>query len=332
MGAPRRRRVPLLRESGYEAGCEVMMADDPYKILGVAKTATADEIRKAYRKAAKLHHPDLNPGNQAAEEKFKTLSAANELLSDPEKRARFDAGEIDGTGAERAPPRGYRQYADTGAGERYGYGAGAGPGFGAGESFEDLFSTIFADGTRRQRGAGPVRGHDEHYMLNAEFLDAVNGATSRLTLPDGQTLDVKIPPGTAAGQVLRLRGRGEAGLNGGPAGDALIEIRVKPHRFFVRDGQNIRLDLPITLREAVLGGKITVPTPAGPVAMTVKPNTESGAELRLRGRGVPGAPAGDLFVTLRVMVGPPDPALEAFLRAAAPAQPFDPRAGMEEGS
>ena len=306
------------------------MAEDPYKLLGVEKTASAEDIRKAYRKLAKQYHPDLNPGNKAAEEKFKAVSAANELLSDPEKRARYDRGEIDESGAEKAPPRSYRHYAETGPGERYAYAGGGDGGFG-GENFEDIFSTIF---TRGQTGGGtaPMRGRDEQYRLEAGFLDAVNGATRRLTLPDGQTLDVKIPPGTASGDVLRLRGRGGPGRNNGPAGDALIEIDVAPHPFFVRDGRDIRLDLPIALREAVLGAKIAVPTPGGSVAMTVRPGADTGTELRLRGRGVPahgGQPAGDLYVKLRVMIGPPDPALAAFLRDHEPAQTVNPRAAME---
>jgi DnaJ-class molecular chaperone len=308
-------------------GLETWMAEDPYKILGVEKGATAEEIRGAYRKLAKKHHPDLNPGNKAAEERFKAVSAANELLSDPEKRARFDRGEIDAAGAERAPPRSYRQYAESGGGERYAQGGGE-SGFGA-ENFEDLFSTIFSD--RRARGGGAVRGHDAHYGLTAGFLDAVNGTTTRLSLPDGQTLDVKIPPGTKDGDMLRLRGKGGKGSAGGPPGDALIDIQVAPHPFFKRDGQDIRLELPISLAEAVLGGKVTVPTPAGPVAMTVKPGTDTGAELRLRGRGVPAHgkfAAGDLYVRLAVMVGPADATLAEFLRGhAGPA--FDARAGME---
>jgi len=179
------------------------MADDPYKILGVARGATSDEIRAAYRKLAKKHHPDLNPGNKVAEETFKQISAANELLSDPDKRARFDKGEIDGSGAEKERPRPYRQYAESGTGERYA-GGDASNGFGA-ESFEDIFGNIFEQ--RNGGRAGPGRGADARYVLDAEFLDALNGATRRLTLPSGQVLDVKIPPGTAEGDVLRLRGR-----------------------------------------------------------------------------------------------------------------------------
>jgi DnaJ-class molecular chaperone len=307
------------------------MADDPYKTLGVEKTASAEQIRAAYRKLAKKHHPDLNPGNKAAEEAFKKVSAANDLLSDPEKRGRYDRGEIDATGAERERPRTYRNYAESGRGERYAHaGAGFGGGF-ADEGFEDLFANIF-----EQRGGrgGPARGQDARYVLPAAFLDAVNGATSRLTLPDGQTLDVKIPPGTQEGDVLRLRGRGQPGSNGGPAGDALIEINITPHPFYRREGQDIFLDLPVSLSEVVLGAKVTVPTPRGPVAMTLKPHTDGGTELRLRGRGVPAhgkLPAGDLYVKLRMVIGPQDEKLESFLRtwAQSGAQSgFDPRAGM----
>jgi DnaJ-class molecular chaperone len=304
------------------------MAEDLYSVLGLTKAATADEIRSAFRKAAKKHHPDLNPGNKAAEEQFKKISAANEILSDPEQRRKYDSGEIDETGTQKAPPRGYRDYADAAPGARYAYGGGA-DGFG-GESFEDLFGTIF--GERGARPSGPRRGGDVQYTLQAAFLDAVNGATKRLTLPDGQTLDVKIPPGTADLDVLRLRGRGAPGSAGGPAGDALIEIHVAPHAFFSRAGQDISLTLPVSLREAVLGEKVSVPTPGGAVAMTIKPGADTGTKMRLKGRGVAahGAlAAGDLYVTLEVRLGPPDPALEAFLKTAPEVQKFDPRAGMD---
>jgi DnaJ-class molecular chaperone len=316
------------------------MAEDPYKILGVAKDASAEDIRKAYRKLAKKHHPDLNPGNKGAEEKFKAVSAANELLSDTEKRARYDRGEIDESGAEKAPPRGYRHYAEGAPGQRYSHssgpdgfgGAGAG-GFGGDENFEDIFSTIFQN--RANAGTQAARGRDAHYVLSAEFLDAINGGAKRLTLPDGQVLDVKIPPGTEDGDILRLRGRGDPGRNNGPAGDALIEIKVLPHRFFLRDGQDIRFELRVTVQEAVLGGKVTVPTPAGAVVMTIKPHSDSGAELRLRGRGVPARgsrAAGDLYVKLRVVIGPTDEKLENFLRDWRPETAFDPRREMEGDS
>jgi DnaJ-class molecular chaperone len=309
------------------------MADDPYQTLGVARDASADEIRRAYRKLAKEHHPDLNPGNKVAEERFKTVSAANELLSDPEKRGKFDRGEIDASGQERQPERqSYRSYAEGTQGDRYGRaGAGAGADAWQAEDLDDIFGDMFAG---RQAGGAPRprRGHDNRYMLTIDFLDAVNGAAKRLTLPDGRTLDVKVPVGVEEGQSLRLRGQGSPGRNGGPAGDALIEIHVEDHPFFRRDGQNIRLDLPVTVSEAVLGGPVVVPTPGGRLKLTVPPHSDTGRELRLRGRGVPahgGQEAGDLYVTLRVTIGTPDAALEAFLRAWQPEHPADPRRDME---
>jgi DnaJ-class molecular chaperone len=304
--------------------------DDPYKILGVAKEASQDEIRRAYRKLAKKHHPDLNPGDTKAEDHFKKISAANGLLSDAEKRALFDRGEIDGTGQERAAQPSYREHAQGDPGRRYSRAGAPGQGWG-GDDFSDLFGTMFNQG----RPSGPAysaRGDDERYSLTTEFLDAVNGTTRRLTLPDGRTLDVKIPAGTLNGLVMRLKGQGGRGLNEGPAGDALIEIHVTPHAFFERDGQDIRLILPVSLSEAVLGGAVEVRTPKGPVSMRIPAGSDSGTELRLRGRGVPANSShadGDLYATLRVFVGPPDAALSDFLRAWMPEQPTHPRRAME---
>jgi len=305
--------------------------EDPYKTLGVSRDASQDDIRRAYRKLAKKHHPDLNPGNAKSEDLFKSVSLANEILSDPDKRGRFDRGEIDATGQERAQQSSYRDYADGDTGHRYRR-DGAEPGGWNAEDFEDIFGSMFNDGKRRGGRTAARRGRDESYRLATEFLDAVNGATRRLTLPDGRTLDVKIPPGTSDAQVMRLRGQGGAGSNGGPAGDALIEIQVKPHGFFKRDGQTIRLELPVSVAEAVLGGPVEVPTPGGPVRMRIPPHSDSGTELRLRGRGVPAhgdMPAGDLYATLRVTVGTVDAALETFLRGWTPEHPTDPRHKME---
>ena len=305
--------------------------DDPYATLGVARDASQDDIRKAYRKLAKQHHPDLNPGDAKSEARFKNISAANELLSDPDKRARFDRGEIDASGQEQAPRPSYREHAESEGGRRYGR-AGPARGGWSEDDLSDIFGGMF---NQRQPGGDiPLRGEDEHYTLNVSFLDAILGATPRLTLPDGRTLDVKIPPGTSDGRVLRLRGQGGAGWNGGAAGDALIEIRVAPHKYFKRDGQDIRLELPVTVQEAVLGGPVEIITPGGPVRMRIPAGSDSGAELRLRGRGVPAHgshAAGDLYATLRVVIGKPDPALEAFLRDWKPAHPTNPRQAMEAG-
>ncbi len=287
---------------------------DPYTTLGVAKDATADDIRRAYRALAKKHHPDLNPGNKAAESTFKEVAAANDLLSDPDKRARFDRGEIDATGEPRTERPSYRSYADQGFAGRYG----------GGEDMGDIFADLFA----KQRGTRPARGRDAAYTLTVEFADAINGAQQRLTLPDGRTLDVRVPPGMEDGQTLRLRGQGGDGAHGAPAGDALITVHVAPHKLFRREGDDVHLDLPVTLREAVLGGRVTVPTVSGAVAMTVPARSDTGAVLRLRGRGVPARgdhAAGDQFVSLKVVLPDADDALAAFLRDWSPAHEVDPR-------
>ena len=305
------------------------MPQDPYETLGVPRSATQDEIRKAFRALAKKHHPDLNPGDAAAEERFKAASAANELLSDPGTRARFDRGEIDASGQEAAPAGGYRAHAESEAGRRYARAGAAGP-IWSEEDLEDLFGASFGGG--RARGAAQLRGRDEHYTLAVSFLDAVNGATRRLTLPDGRVLDVRIPAGMEDGQTLRLRGKGGEGWNGGPNGDALIEISVEPHPVFKREGRDIHMELDVGLKDAVLGGRVEAATPGGTVRLRVPPGSDSGSELRLRGRGVPAhgeAPAGDLYVTLRVKLGKPDAALEAFLRGWEPGAPAG--AGTETG-
>ncbi len=304
--------------------------DDPYKTLGVPKAASRDDIRRAYRKLAKKHHPDLNPGNAKAEEVFKEVTAANDLLSDPERRARFDRGEIDASGQEQPPRSSYRDYAEGEPGQRYSHGGGGAQGWDT-DDFADIFGSAFGGGPGRDSDR-PRRGQDEHYTLITQFLDAVNGATQRLTLLDGRTLNAKIPPATADGQVLRLRGQGSPGWNGGAAGDALIEIHVAPHRFFTRHGRDIRMELPVTVSEAVLGGAIEAPTPSGAVKVRIPPGSDSGSELRLRGRGVPEhneTPAGDLYATVRVVIGPPDDALKTFLEGWKPEQPVNPRQSME---
>lgn len=306
-------------------------AATPYATLGVEKDASPAAISRAYRKLAKRYHPDLNPGNADAEARFKVIAAANELLSDPDKRARFDNGEIDAAGQERARPPPYEHYASGQEGRRYGHASPQPEAWSAGD-FGDIFGSMFG-GDRHP--AGPRRGADQRYTLVAGFLDAVNGATRRLTLPDGRILDVKIPPGTSGGHTLRLRGQGGIGSDSGGNGDALIEIEVSSHPFFRRDGADIRLVLPVSLQEAVLGGLVEVPTPGGPVRMRIPASSDSGTELRLRGRGVPavaGQPAGDLYATLRIAIGTPDKALIAFLQDWTPDQITDPRRTMGTGA
>jgi DnaJ-class molecular chaperone len=296
---------------------------DPYETLGVAKTASADDIQKAYRKLAKKLHPDLNPGDKSAEEKFKDVSAAYDLLGDPQKRARFDSGEIDAQGVEKPQRRYYRDFADRGE---------AGP-FTSDQGFADLNDADILSEIFGRRGANmKMRGGDVRYHLAVDFLSAVNGAKPQLALPDGSDITVTIPPGTRDGQVLRLKGKGRPGYNGGEPGDVLIEIEVRPHPVFTRDNDDIRIELPVSLAEAVLGGKIKAPTPAGPVMLTVPKGANTGTVLRLKGKGVarPQGGHGDQYVTLKVVLpDKPDPELEEFITRWSKAQAYDPRRAME---
>jgi DnaJ-class molecular chaperone len=302
------------------------VAADPYTTLGVNKNATQDDIQKAYRRLAKKLHPDLNPGNKTAEENFKEASAAYDLLSDPDKRARFDRGEIDASGNERPRQQYYRDFADQNGWSNYTSNSGFSD-FGDYAGTEDILSEIFgrSAGASRRR-----RGQDVRYHLDLSFLDAVNGGKQSIVLPDGTTLDVNIPPGTRDGQILRLKGKGRPAPGDGPPGDALIEISVLPHPFFTRKGDDIYLDLPISLKEAVLGARIRVPTPAGAVTVAVPKWSNTGRLLRLRGRGVPRADGskGDEYVKLMLMLPErPDPKLEAFVAEWQPAE-YSPRQSM----
>jgi len=288
------------------------LADDPYTLLGVPRTATDKQVHSAFLKLAKTSHPDVNPGDKKAEERFKAISAAHDLLSDPARRARFDRGEIDATGQD-VPPQGFRPGA-----------RGAASPFAA-DDMGDILSSMFSARGGPQR---PRRGQDAPYTLTITFLDAVRGATQRLSLPGGTDLDIRIPPGTESGDTLRLRGKGGPGT---PAGDALITLTVASHSLYRREGADIHLELPVTLTEAVLGAKVIVPTVAGPVTMAVPPGSDTGTRLRLRGRGVPEhgpTPAGDAYATLRVTLGPPNEALKEFL--ATWTQDFNPRASLED--
>lgn len=318
-------------------------SDDPYAVLGVARTASEAEIRKAYRKLAKALHPDLNPGDKAAEERFKKVSQAYDLLGDAEKRKRYDAGEIDAQGQER--PRGYyRSWSEQPAGSARA-GTAGGPGgdsFAAGD-LDDLLAELFGrgggagfsgfgNGPGGGRGSRPVRGQDVRYRLELDLLDAVNGGPRRITLPDGRTLEVKVPPGTRDGQTLRLAGQGLPGRHGAPAGDAYVEIAVRPHPFFTREGDDLRLDLPVTLKEAVTGAKVRVPTPDGAVMMSLPKGASSGRVLRVRGKGAPDGKGGrgDLLARLMIVLpDPPDAALERFVQTWQ-GGPASPRRGLGE--
>lgn len=302
------------------------MSDDPYEILGVSRKASQDDIRKAYRKLAKELHPDLKPGDKAAEERFKKASAAYRFLNDAERRARYDRGEIDASGAERPEQHFYRQYAEADGGGRYYSSSGF-------RDFEDV-SDVFADlfGGRSERGrAFRMRGRDVRYHLEVDFLDAVNGAKRRITMPDGKSLDLTIPAGTKDGGTLRLKGKGGSGHDGAPSGDALVEISVRPHPLFRRDGDDIVVDFPITIDEAVLGAKVEVPTVSGRVTMTVPKGASSGDVLRLRGKGVKAQrmPAGDQRVILKVALPDTiDDELSAFMETWRKTHRYDPRAKL----
>lgn len=288
------------------------MSWDPYAALGVPKASSAEEIRKAYRKLAKELHPDVRPNDKASEDRFKRVTAAFNLLTDEQQRGRFDRGEIDAEGNERPqfqPHGGFGGF----AGARAARGANGQ----RGDAFEDLFDGLFSRGSGGARGFGMQRGEDVRYRMEVDFLDAVNGGRRRVTMSDGRSLDLAIPAGLNSGQTLRLKGQGLPGTGGGPAGDALVEITVGPHAVFRREGEDIRMDLRISLAEAVEGGKVPVNTPQGAVSLSVPPNSSSGDLLKLRGKGVQMRPnPGDLLVRLMIVLPrKEDSALTEFIKA-----------------
>ncbi len=306
------------------------MIDDPYAALGLTKSATAADIKKAYRKLVRTSHPDLHPDDAGAEARFKVITAAHDLLKDPAVRARFDAGEIDATGAERAPRTYYRDHADAGA---QGFGQRAGPtsGFGDFGDPSDIFAHILRQRARGGDGGYAQPGPDLRYTLEVPFLDAALGIKTRITLPEGGNLEVQIPKGMQDGQTLRLRGRGGSGYSGGPAGDALVTVQVRAHPVFRREGDDILITLPITIDEAVLGGKVTAPTIDGPVSLNIPKGATSGRVMRLRGRGIARANghAGDALIELRIVMPPViDAALSDFFGEWRKTNAYDPRKSM----
>jgi len=284
---------------------------DPYAALGVPKSSSADEIRKAYRKLAKELHPDVRPNDAASEERFKRITAAFNLLSDETNRARFDRGEIDAEGNDR-PVFQSGGYGGGGYANARGRGAGGGP---RADAFEDLFDGLFSRGGGA-RGFTSQRGEDVRYRMEVDFLDAVNGGRRRVTMSDGRSLDLAIPAGLNSGQTLRLKGQGHPGMGGGPAGDALVEITVAAHPVFRREGDDIRMELKISLAEAVEGGRAPVTTPSGPVQLSIPPGSNSGDLLKLRGKGVQTRPnPGDLLVRLMITLPKKEDAeLKAFVK------------------
>lgn len=303
------------------------MDQDLYKILNVKRAATHDEIRTAYRKLAKEFHPDRNPGDKSAEEKFKRISAAFDILGDPEKRQRYDAGEIDASGRE------------TGGGMYGDFGSGGGRRYKTSDNFGefgDIFSDFFG---RTGQGSGTgggfnMRGMDYRYHLEIDFLEAVNGVKKRVLLPEGETLDISVPSGVVQGQVLRLKSKGGPGVGRGQAGDALIELKIRTHPYFEREGDDIILDLPVALYEAVLGAKVEAPTISGRVSLTVPKGASSGQILRLRGKGVKNAQTGntgDQLVKLRIVLPQRvDRELFDFMEEWRTNHPYDPRSTLKE--
>jgi DnaJ-class molecular chaperone len=296
--------------------------------LGVPRTASADEIRRAFRKLAKQYHPDKNQGDKKAEERFKQISAAFDLLGDEDKRKKFDAGEIDADGRETM--RGFAGGNPFGEGGGF-RGGGFRPGPG-GAQFEDVdLGDILGEmfGGRGARGPGGgfnQRGHDIRAQVEISLEEAINGAKRRIAFSDGRTLEVTIPKGASDGQVLRLKGQGAPGRAG--AGDALIELSIRAHPIFKRDGDNLSMDLPISVPDAVLGGKVEAPTPDGPVTLSIPPGSNSGSTLRLKGKGLPGPVGrrGDLLARLVVTLpDKPDDELTQFAESWRADRPYAPR-------
>src|SRR6478752_8664791 len=317
---------------------------DPYEVLGVPRSASAAAIKSAFRKAAKKHHPDSNKGDPKAAERFAELNTANEILGDEDKRKQFDRGEIDGEGKPR-----FTGFPGGGAGgraggpggfESYTFRSGGAGGGGAG-GFEDILNSMFANAGRGARGgagrASPFEFDtggigldlDLSVAMSVSLEEAVRGGEKRVRLPTGKELNVKIPPGVSEGQQIRLRGQGET-AQGHPPGDLLITISIAPHPFFKIEGADLRIDLPVTLYEAVLGGKVRVPTLGNAVELSVPKNTSSGRTFRLKGKGLPKAGGtGDLFVTIRIMLPDGNDAeLEALMEKWRDQHPYNPRSGF----
>jgi len=308
---------------------------DPYDVLGVPKTAGDAEIKKAFRGLAKKHHPDKHSGDSAAQKRFQEISAAYDIVGDKDKRAKFDAGEIDASGN----PRGFDPGAQGFRGGPFGRGGGGPRDFhatwseadaGGGFRPEDILGEIFGGGGGGRRRRQARRGEDFSYALTIGFEEAARGGTRRIVLPDGRELEIRVPVGVRDGQQIRLKGQGGAGRENGPAGDVLLTLTVAAHPYLTRDGNDLRMELPVTLGEATLGGKVNVPTLGGPVTLTVPAGSNSGASLRLKGKGIPahgGQAAGDLYVRLLITLpDKPDSALKEFAANWRP--DYNPRARL----
>jgi DnaJ-class molecular chaperone len=316
---------------------------DPYEVLGVPRGASAAAIKSAYRKLAKKHHPDSNNNDPKAAARFSELNSANEIIGDEDKRKQFDRGEIDADGKPRfqgfpgGDPR--ARGAARGGFESRTFRSGAGPGGMGGGGFEDILNSMFsgARGGARPGGAtgfefdpgGIALDLDLNVAMAVSLEESVRGEEKRVRLPTGKELNVKIPAGVVAGQVIRLKGQGET-APGHPPGDLLITVSIAPHAFFKPDGNDLRVELPITLYEAVLGGKVRVPTLGNAVELSIPKNTSSGRTFRLKGKGLPKAgQVGDLFVTTRIMLPDGNDAeLEALMEKWRDGQPYNPRGDL----
>jgi len=321
---------------------------DPYEVLGVQRNASAADIKSAFRKLAKKHHPDANKNDAKAAERFAELNAANEILGDEEKRKQFDRGEIDAEGKPRfqgfqggGSPFGQGARGRAGQGGfEYSFSSGAGPGGGA-SAFEDILSSMFGGRAGAgMGGAGGGRGFefetpvgadlDVQATMSVSLEEAANGADKRVRLPNGKELNVKIPAGVTSGQQIRLKGQGDVAPGHRP-GDVLITVTIAPHHFFKVDGNDLRVELPITLYEAVLGGKVRVPTLKGAVELSIPKNTSSGRTFRLKGKGLPAKGAnGDLYVTARIALPDGNDAeLEALMEKWQASHQYNPRHGLD---
>ena len=322
---------------------------DYYEALGISRSASVDDIKKAYRKLARKYHPDMNPGDAAAEEKFKEVSEAYEVLTDPEKKkmydqfghAAFGQGDFSGQGGpggarwhwggSGGPGRGFEGF------EGFDFGSSSGgEGFG---SFSDIFSELFgaAGGGRRTytRANRPRKGEDLQYSMQIDFMDAVRGKSATISVNTGQgheTLSVTIPAGVHDGSRVRLKGKGGSGLAGGPPGDLFIVTQIAPHPYFRREGDDIYIDIPISITEAALGAQVTIPTVDGPTRLTIPPGTQGGQKLRLKGKGAPhlkGNGRGDMFAVVKIAVPkniPEDG--KKLLKEFGEQSAYDPRAGL----
>ena len=299
------------------------MPKDLYAVLGVSKTASAEDVKSAYRTLVKQLHPDLHPGDQKRGERFREVASAYEILGDEEKRRKYDNGEIDDEGQQAPGGQYYRDFANRGGARQYQPHAG----FEDLGDVSDLFSDLFGQGGRVKNG----RGRNVSYKLEVDFLTAANGGQTRINLPDGKPLNVAIPEGVTDGQVLRLKGLGEPGQGTAPAGDALIEVHVKPHPQFVRQGDDVLHELAVSIDEAVLGAKVEVPTVKGRVAVVIPKGASSGQVLRLKGKGLKNRAGGhgDQLMKLKVVLPKViDSELETFMKGWQERNAFNPRSDV----